>query len=431
LLFAGYINVAYCMWAIFFGDFIGWSNPYGNILGTLGNPNFIGSFLGIFLGSFCAIAVFGKTSKFLKISSMVIIPATIFEIIKSHAIQGRVVGALGVGIVLFFYLRSRFGTFVLWIYSLSTGAIGFMALLGALQFGPFTNYIYKTSVSLRGQYWLSGWNAGEQHPIFGVGMDSLGDWYRRTRDAHALELPGPNVVVNASHNVYLDIFAFGGVPLLLAYLTLNGFVIRAVLKITVRNKEFDPIFVALLTAWIGYQVQSIISINQIGLAIWGWILSGLLIAYENSTKANPESRTTQIKVNKKKNLSGQNLHLTMVAIFGALVGIIVAIPPLIADSKWRSAQIAQSVSQTEASMVGSYFNPLNTTKYLVNIQTMETSQFFDLSHKYAIEAVKWNPNVFELWKTLYYLRMSTDAEKREALSNMKRLDPLNPDVTAL
>ena len=28
-----------------FGDFIGWNNPYGAILGTFGNPNFLSSFL--------------------------------------------------------------------------------------------------------------------------------------------------------------------------------------------------------------------------------------------------------------------------------------------------------------------------------------------------------------------------------------------------
>ena len=48
LLYVGYVNLAYCLWVIVFGDFIPWNNPYGNILGTFGNPNFIGAFLGIF-----------------------------------------------------------------------------------------------------------------------------------------------------------------------------------------------------------------------------------------------------------------------------------------------------------------------------------------------------------------------------------------------
>jgi hypothetical protein len=45
---AGAVNVVYCTWVIAFGDFIPWNNPYGNILGTFGNPNFIGAFLGLF-----------------------------------------------------------------------------------------------------------------------------------------------------------------------------------------------------------------------------------------------------------------------------------------------------------------------------------------------------------------------------------------------
>lgn len=430
LLIAGYINVAYCMWVSLFGDFIGWSNTYGNILGTLGNPNFIGSFLGIFLGSYCAVTFSQTSSKFLRYSSLVVIPSTIFLIIESHAIQGRVVGALGLGIVGFFYIRSKLRPFILWIYTFIVGIIGSLALLGALQVGPLTKYIYKTSVSLRGQYWLSGWNAGKDHPVFGIGMDSLGDWYRRARDAHALELPGPETVVNASHNVVLDIFAFGGVPLLLAYLTIIAFSIMAALKIALRNKQYDPHFVGLFSAWAGYQVQSVISINQIGLAVWGWLLSGALISYERATRENNEER---ILVSRKagKNLMDQQVfHLQMFAAFGALVGLLLTIPPLLADSKWRSAQVSQSLPLTEETMKSSYFNPLNSTKYLVNIQTLENSNLFELSHRYAIESVDWNPDVFELWKTLYFLRNSTNSEKEMALSNMKRLDPLNPDVTA-
>ena len=35
LQFAGSINVLYCGWVLAFGDFIGWNNPYGDILGCL------------------------------------------------------------------------------------------------------------------------------------------------------------------------------------------------------------------------------------------------------------------------------------------------------------------------------------------------------------------------------------------------------------
>ena len=432
LFFAGLINVAYCFWVICFGDFIGWSNPYGNILGTLGNPDFIGAFLGMFFAAYLGYGLGKDTSKIFKLSMLLVLPITAFEIIDSHAIQGRVIAVLGTGIVAFLYLRSRFSSLIVSLYSALSVIIGVIAVGGALQIGPLTKYIYKTSVSLRGQYWLAAWNTGESHPFSGVGMDSFGDWYRRSRDAHALELPGVNTVVNAAHNVWLDMFAFGGWPLLLSYLVILLVTAVSIARVIIRQKEYDATFVALTTAWIGYQAQSVISINQIGLAIWGWVLSGALIAYEIASRpVNDNSPILNLKKSHKSKQNGQEPLGVMVAVLSGLVGLLIALPPLTADAKWRSAQLGRTAQGIEATMHSSYFNPENATKYLTNIQTLEASSLFDLSHKYALEAVKWNSESFELWKVLYLIKNSTIEEKAEALANMKRLDPLNPDVTSI
>ena len=69
-------------------------------------------------------------------------------------------------------------------------------------------------------------------------------------------------------------------------------------------------------------------------------------------------------------------------------------------------------------------------KFLANVQAFEQANLTDLAHKYALEAVKWNPESFDLWKVLYLIQASTAEEKALAIENMKRLDPLNPDVTA-
>jgi hypothetical protein len=432
LFFAGLINVAYCFWVICFGDFIGWSNPYGNILGTLGNPDFIGAFLGMFFAAYLGYGLGKDASKIFKLSMLLVLPITAFEIVDSHAIQGRVIAVLGTGIVAFFYLRSRFSSLIVALYSALSVIIGLLAVGGALQMGPLTKYIYKTSVSLRGQYWLAAWNTGESHPFSGVGMDSFGDWYRRSRGAHALELPGVNTVVNAAHNVWLDMCAFGGWPLLLSYLVILLVTAVSIVRVIIRQKEYDATFVALTTAWIGYQAQSVISINQIGLAIWGWVLSGALIAYElASRQVSDNSPVSNVKRSHKSNQNGQQPLGVMVAVFSGLVGLLIALPPLTADAKWRSAQLGRTAQGIEATMHSSYFNPENATKYLTNIQTLEASSLFDLSHKYALEAVKWNSESFELWKVLYLIKNSTIEEKAEALANMKRLDPLNPDVTSI
>jgi hypothetical protein len=432
LLFAGIINIAYCLWVIMFGDFVGWSNPYGNILGTLGNPNFIGSFLGIFFTAYLAFALRSSAPKMQRYSLLVVLPVTAFEIYDSHAIQGRVVAALGIGILGFLLVRSRFGFGLTLGYLFVSFVVGLFALLGALQIGPLTSYIYKTSVSLRGQYWLAGWNTGESHPITGVGMDSFGDWYRRSRDLHAIELPGVNTVVNAAHNVPLDMFAFGGWPLLLTYVSVMGLAALAATKLIMRFKAYDPILAVLVTAWVGYQVQSIISINQIGLAVWGWLLSGLLIAYERSTR--PETKEVNQSANQvKRKMQTQSIQpqVPLIGLVGGVIGLLIALPPFTSDVKWRSAQLGRTVPALEESMQASYFNPQNSTMYLANIQTLEQSSFFDLSRRYALEAVRWNSEAFELWKVLYLIRDSTAEEKALALENMKRLDPLNPDVTSI
>lgn len=431
LLIAGLVNISYCLWVVMFGDFIGWSNPYGNILGTLGNPNFIGSFLGIFLSAYLAFALRKTASRLIRYSILFVIPVTAFEIYKSNAIQGRVVAVLGIGIIGFLLIRSRFGKLVTAAYLFFGGVIGIFALLGALQIGPLTKLIYKTSVSLRGQYWLAGWNTGEAHPYTGVGMDSFGDWYRRSRDAQALELPGVNTVVNAAHNVPVDMFAFGGWPLFITYLLIMGLAANSAVRLVVRRKSFDPILAVLLSSWAGYQLQSIISINQIGLAVWGWLLSGCLIAYEKATRVDLVQTTPEpIRAAKSKKSTGQSPTLVLVGTFSGIIGLIIALPPMVSDVKWRSAQLARTLVAVEGTMIPSFYNLQNSSKYLNNIQSLEGSSLFDLSHKYALEAVQWNSEAFELWKVLYFIKNSTPEERALALQNMKRLDPLNPDVTA-
>ena len=431
LLFAGVVNVFYSLWVVAFGDFIGWNNVYGEILGTLGNPNFIGAFLGIFIAAYTGLLLAPQAPKWFRWASLAILPITVYEIFISKAIQGRVVGAAGIAIIAFFFIRARFRLRYLIAYSGFSIIAATFALLGTFQIGPLTDLIYKGSVSLRGQYWLAAWNTGQSNPLSGVGMDAFGNWYRRSRDIHALEVPGVNTVVDAAHNVPLDMFAFGGWPLFLTYLMIMAIGAWALIRTALRNKAFDPILAVLSATWFGYQIQSIISINQIGLAIWGWVLTGAAISYERITRTDQNAHLpNDRKIRSAKNAAAEQARITLyVAIFG-LIGLLIAIPPFSGDSKWRSAQVSQNLQQLEGSLLPSYFNPQNSMKYMTSIQILEQSNFLDLSHKYALEAVKWNPESFELWKILYLIRNSTAEEKAFALENMKRLDPLNPDVTS-
>jgi cytochrome c-type biogenesis protein CcmH/NrfG len=132
----------------------------------------------------------------------------------------------------------------------------------------------------------------------------------------------------------------------------------------------------------------------------------------------------------KKKQSETIFSSTLIAGVGAVIGLLIAVPPYSADAKWRTAIASQSVEQVEAALVPSYLNPMNSSKYASAVQLLEGSKLYDLALKYAKVAVEFNPNHFDSWKLLYFVTNGSAEDKALALENMKRLDPNNPDVTA-
>lgn len=433
-LITGFVNVAYCAWVLAFGDFIGWSNPYGEILGLFGNPNFIGAFLGMFLVGTVAMMLQRGIQIYWRFLGLLSVSLTLFEILKSRAIQGLVVTAGGMALIGLIFLWSR-KVKSIWIvlYLFAFSVLSTLSIFGALQRGPFT-FIYKRSVSLRGTYWESAVQMGMSKPFTGVGMDAYGDWYRRARPPRALtDTPGIETVTNAAHNVFLDLFAYGGFPLFISYIAIIAFGLKAVIQVLRRRSPYDGTFVALAVVWICYQVQSIISINQIGLAIWGWVLTGALVSYERLSQSNGQPKEPKDAFKGKKSRISPNsqgpVTPGLVAGIGLVIGLIFALPPVTSDNKWWSALQSRNLEKIEASLSPSYFNPSNSQKYAQAINLFQNNNLPDLALKYARESVEFNPEDFTAWLQLYSLQNSSIEEKEEALSNLKRLDPLNPDVT--
>jgi O-antigen ligase len=432
LFAAGLLNIIYCGWVLAFGDFIPWNNPYGNILGLFGNPDFISAFLGMFIAGSLAFIATAKTSFFQRIILVAASLLALYEIVKSHAIQGLVVTAGGFAIVGFYVVRSRFKQqFIAYGYTAAIMILGIVAIFGTLQKGPLS-FVYKRSVSLRGSYWNTGIEMGKTHPFTGVGLDTYGDWYRRARPPVALiDTPGINTFSNVSHNVVIDFFASGGFPLLLSYLAILIFGFISIIRVTARRREYDRVFVGLTAVWLCYEVQSFISINQIGLAIWGWLFTGLLVAYERSTRAGmQEPDTSKMKAGRNRAKSKASVFSPqLLAGIGMVIGLLIALPPLSSDSKWFNATRSRDLAKVEAALAPSIFNPPNSTKYAEAVNLFQSSNLPDLAYKYALIAVKFNPDYSDAWKQLYLLPKSSPSDKSEALSNLRRLDPKNPDVT--
>jgi O-antigen ligase len=424
------VNVIYNSWVILFGDFIGWQNNYGAILGTFGNPNFASSFLGIAFSVNLVMTL--RVERRYKPIGIVLIPIIVWQLMNSGSIQGNVVAVLGTGLVGFLWIRERFAK--PWIsatYLLSGILVALVAVVGVFGSGPFRNLLAQPTIALREQYWLAAVNMAKSNPIFGVGMDSYGDWYRQFRDAQALVVPGPETVTNAAHSVYLDLLAYGGVPLLVLYIGILIASLTSAIRVIKRSTSFDPIFAILTCIWICYQVQAAISINQIGLAVWGWLTSGLVIAYERNLRDQIEAEFQGVNKRSTPREKPEILSPRLVALVGLTVGLIMACPPINADMKWSELQRTGDANSLTSALSGTYMVPNNSLRLAQAVELLENSNLPDLAIVYARKGIEFNPNNFGAWKMLYFSTKSTVGEKKEAKMQMMRLDPLNPSLEQL
>jgi O-antigen ligase len=405
------------------GDPFDWVNPYSPVFGFLGNPNFQSSLLGI-LGTVVFTQLLSGSVKIqIKGAYLVYLLITLFVIKETASQQGFLVLLIGAAISLgvFVYGKSR----ALGYSYLALAAVGFVAVLvGILNKGPLASLLYKDSVTYRGDYWRAGWNMTVENPIFGVGLDSYGDWYRRSRTLEATLRRGPDVTSNAAHNVFLDISAYGGFPLLLIYLALTVLVVISAVKVLKRSQSFNAGFVGLVAGWVAFQAQSIISINQIGLALWGWILAGLIIGYEINTRDGDV--TVEKKTGKSATKPVQTSAATPVAIFvGLIVGVLVGMPPYLASAKYKSAL---ETSNPQVIQDAAYIWPTDSSRMIQVAMTLNENKLEDQGLQVALDAVERFPDNYGVWGTLSLMKKATDAQKAEALAQMKRLDPLNPNL---
>jgi hypothetical protein len=341
--------------------------------------------------------------------------------------QGFLVLAGGIGVVAFIWIsKSRFK--VLTIPSLVAGFLGIVLVtLGSLNSGPLASVLYKASVTYRGDYWRAGWKMSVEHPFFGVGLDSFGDWYRRARTVEATLRRGPDVVSNAAHNVLLDLSSNGGFPLLIIYLFMMFLVVAAAIMVIKRNSGFDPVFAGLVAVWIAYQAQSIISLNQLGLAVWGWIISGLIIGYEINTR---EVEVVQKSVPKGKSASAMAaqkvMPATAVGIFvGMLAGLALGVPTLNTASKYKTgletgdANIVQKIASIW---------PQDASRSAQISLILKENNLPEQALAVVQDAKGKFPDSYDVWKVLASLSNAPAEDIAAAKAQMKRLDPNNPEL---
>jgi O-antigen ligase len=323
-------------------DFFDYTDLTAPAISTLGNSNFASAFMGL-----AAISLLWKITDvkpaLFKMLLIIILFGQIYVIYISQSSQGYFVLLIGASIFIgikFFTSTKRIGA----IYFSLLGAVLFFGLLGLLQIGPLTKFVYQSSTTFRGDYFRAAWQMFISHPLTGVGIDRFGANYREFRDVEAALRAGPTVVANYAHNTLLQFLATGGFFLFLAYLVMIFFVAAAALQGLRKFRGNDKaLFGALVGLWSGFLIQQQVSIDQLSLAATGWVLAGAVVALGFNSEIISEREFPPNRFAKKLRVSMFNS--TMVA--GSLTIVLLVtsfswlVPTWRADSNIKVAQILQ------------------------------------------------------------------------------------------
>jgi O-antigen ligase len=301
-------------------DFVKWNNPYNAIIGTVGNPNFAAAVMAV-MGVIVFSTFFVKKFPFYyRISAALLSLGLLSLIYRSDARQGLLAYFLGTGIfsIIWLYGKNR----RLGMTALSGGVLLFIfALLGMLQIGPLEKFLYKPSVSVRGYYWRAGLEMFKDHPFFGVGMDRYGAYFKEYREVGYPLTYGFDITSSNAHNTFIHLFATGGIFLGTSYLLLNIYILKRAfvgLKSLTGNNRL--LIAGLFSAWIAFHAQSLVSIDNIGISIWGWVLGGAIIGLSvSSTSSNVDDR---------KQFIGKQSDINLSRVFTSSIMALVAIIPV-------------------------------------------------------------------------------------------------------
>lgn len=375
---ASVLLLAYCLIQAAGQDWIAWKDSSGGPppypVGTMGNSNFAGGYLGIAVPFLVYVAITAKQD----VNKTILYVLTGLDLLALWFTQtrgGMIAAAAGL-LTMAFLLRDRLPRWLRWsaVASLVLGVflavmvlfhpgtekpIGPLAKIETLRTGTF---------EVRTYYWATAVRIFKERPITGVGLDlyyANYPKYRLPEDGSQLGL----TITDKPHNIFLEYLANGGILTFLAYLALVGLAMWYGMR---RLKTIeDPqrtLLVAFIAVLAGYLAQGVFSIDVPPLAVMGWVgIAGIAaIADPRVERARSQMSADKAPRGKGKKAKtaehgykvkrhGNTLWLVHVPV-ALLVAVLVFMGtrPVLADAEAKTAQTVQQQRGSDSEIETAY-----------------------------------------------------------------------------
>jgi len=414
-----------------------WYNFKSIIALTLGNSNFASVFLGLTFTASIGYFLNSTTQKLFRFGALISIGIQ-WLLVPYIDTQGKLIYAVGGSIVFGVWLSSsnrkklKIISYFWWPAVALTGILGVTALWGI---GPFAQMLANNVINLKDRYyhWLAAINMIKDNVIFGVGIDSFGDFHRKYRVIESIKARGtPLTGTDNAHNVFLQLGATAGLPLMVIYLAFVVYITWRGMKALVLQ-ENKLVVGTLLAIWAGYQVQALISVDQMGVAVWSWIVGGALFGLSkpevNEVEFLKTGQKTSNKFIKVKGISRFRIFLPV-----TLISIVLVLPTIINENrvfqKWQALGTSKSQSDAIAN-VQSLFNEAVKSKQpklrITIADYLGKAGAINEALKLAEQTTIDFPNFMPAWD--FVASIYENNKKRElaipARSKTVELDPLN------
>jgi O-antigen ligase len=337
LLLALILNTIYGYLQLSGNDFVNWVNPYNPIIGTLGNPNFSSSILGLTSLATLIYATFASKSNYLRFSLAALAVSGVVLAYLTESIQGPISFAVGLTVAIIG---------ALWIAKRK-------AIISMYGYGPLGTALNQYTLRLRFRYWQAAIEMMQNHPWLGVGVDSYGEYFRRSKPLALILSNGPELMTNNAHSTPFQLGATLGIPFFLLYVGLQIYVIIRFIKAFKTPTASAKPLLGLFAIWVAFQLQSLISLDQLGLSIWGWVLGAAIIGL--SFEGQSAEEQPQVKGPKKTERGKANAKEVAPAFLkpgiaiGAILGFLIALTPIRADLAMKAAMESPWSQEDEAS----------------------------------------------------------------------------------